>query len=202
MSFKRLNNTKEAPVYGTREQINWDASYPKNLKHWFSEFGIHFDEESFTGRSYRRAHLANCVEPIRHFRVLPQIGLLQICNGNFDRWANSVGAEVSLPKSRKEFVAAIELMLGSAKLVKPDMNMLIDFLERDIQRYSRDISRFVADYGWLFSQVDKYGVHGKDDRDLVRRVKIQLRGKILRRRIAIRYLRYLKQKVADSQNAH
>lgn len=43
----------------------------------------------------------------RRYRVTDR-GTFQICDGNFDRWANSVGAEVPIPRNEKEFDQALK----------------------------------------------------------------------------------------------
>ena len=41
---------------------------------------------------------------------------MQICDGNFDRWANSVGAEITAPKSEDELDNALKALKRAARV--------------------------------------------------------------------------------------
>ncbi len=82
---------------------------PKQFKHWAERYG-------FRRRTMRKMkgdynfHGPNG----RHLRLVRKIttdgaDYMQICDGDFDRWANSVGNEVSMPKNRTEFEKAMEI---------------------------------------------------------------------------------------------
>ena len=102
---------------------NSNARVPKSFRYWFRlarikqwrEFGLHRREMTkyhhLVGYSRAPRFAAGTVDGRRHFRVLPHCDLMEICDGNFDRWANSVGAEVPMPKTEAEFHAAIETLL-------------------------------------------------------------------------------------------
>ncbi len=63
--------------------------------------------------------------PGRRFRVLPHLDRMDICDGAFDRWANSGGASVHLPLSPAEATAALAtLRAASAGRVASALAML------------------------------------------------------------------------------
>ncbi|NTF18020.1 hypothetical protein G6L37_06355 [Agrobacterium rubi] len=57
----------------------------------------------------------------RQIRMSGDGDFLQICDGSFDRWANSVGAQVSFPWTEGEFVKALdELCAIPLKKIRAD----------------------------------------------------------------------------------
>jgi len=100
---------------------------PRSMRHWFERVGIYQSKAYGLHRTWRRGHgyliaatrKARFVEGtrdrVRHFRVLPQSDLMQICDGYFDRWANSVGASVPVPQTEVEFKAALETLLRESE---------------------------------------------------------------------------------------
>lgn len=155
----RLQNNLRFPVrYGSRDKGDEDARLPKTMGHWFSEFGVRFDPLSGTGYGVRRDLKLGCGSPIRYFRALPHLGVLQICDGYFDRWANSVGAETSLPKNRVEFVAAMKFLLASAELAKIDAEAEIVSLEEELSSVDQEISELRNDNLDLEAHVHYFGL--------------------------------------------
>jgi hypothetical protein len=76
---------------------------PKQLSHWLSEYGFVRDgwKKSRGGASFKNPKTG------RRMRI-NMFYQLQICDGDFDRWANSVGHSVDLPRYQHEFRAAME----------------------------------------------------------------------------------------------
>lgn len=151
------NNLRIQVRYGSRDAVDEDARLPKTMAHWFREYGVAFDPHSGTGYGVRRTLKTGCGSPVRYFRALPHLGLLQICDGYFDRWANSVGAETSLPKSRAEFVAAMEFLLASAELAKIDPEVKIGSLEEDLSTVEREIAEFQDENSDLEAHILYFG---------------------------------------------
>jgi hypothetical protein len=173
--MSKLQNNRNIPVvYGSREVPNEDARLPKSMTHWFREFGITFDRHAGTGYGVRKSLKIGCGEPVRHFRALPHLGLLQVCDGYFDRWANSVGAETALPKSRAEFVAAIEWLLAEAVLAKIDPAVETENLTKRIERVEADIAEERLENSDLEYHVRVYGFTSKWVRNLWRRYQWRL----------------------------
>lgn len=94
---------------------------PKQMRHWMEANG--FRLLRYKKRNWRECPIAitrkprfceETVEPHRLIRVLPHLGLMQICDGNFDRWANSVGAEIEMPKTKAQFETALGLLIEEA----------------------------------------------------------------------------------------
>lgn len=151
------NNLRIQVRYGSRDAVDEEARLPKTMVHWFREYGVAFDPHSGTGYGVRRTLKTGCGSPVRYFRALPHLGLLQICDGYFDRWANSVGAETLLPKSRAEFVAAMEFLLASAELAKIDPETEIVSLEEDLSSVEREIAELQVENLDLAAHVQYFG---------------------------------------------
>ena len=79
-----------------------DPRLPKQFTHWAKEFG--FVRSGF--RKSRRTFSYENRRTGRRLRVNCHAEL-QVCDGDFDRWANSVGGSTSMPKSQREFRAAM-----------------------------------------------------------------------------------------------
>lgn len=192
-----LQNNRRLPiVYGSLEHPVEDARLPKTMPHWFREFGITFDAGTGHGYARRRELKIGCGEPLRRFRALPNLGLLQICDGYFDRWANSVGAEVPLPKSRIEFVAAMQILLAEAKLAKIDPAEEIDRLSGNIAEIEKDIAKLHAENADLAYNVRFFGRTSRWIRVLWKRYQWDLKNleQILRRKKG--YLKYQKTRLS------
>jgi hypothetical protein len=99
----------------------------RSMRHWFEKAGIYQGKAYGLHRKWRRGNgyllaktrkarfVAGTRDGIRNFRVLSHLGIMQICDGYFDRWANSVGAEVPLPRTEAEFVAALDTLLRDSE---------------------------------------------------------------------------------------
>ena len=104
-------------------EIDNPPRLPKQLKHWLNRAGIYgYDKRDisrynfFYGASRKKAHTTGCREQRRHFRILPHLDRMDICDGYMDRWANSMGASVSpIPRTEGEFKAAIATLLKKAR---------------------------------------------------------------------------------------
>lgn len=110
-------------------EVDESRPIPKSMRHWFEKAGIYQSKSYGLHRSWRRhnfiygasrkARLAGGTrDGLRHFRVLPHLDRMDICDGYFDRWANSLAASVVMPKTEAEFNAAlVELVRKSRKKV-------------------------------------------------------------------------------------
>lgn len=141
---------------------------PKQIEHWFELFGVKFDARYGTGYSTRKTNLVGCAKPYRHFRVLRHLGIMQICDGYFDRWANSVGAEVTIPKTEAEFRQAMATLLATAKLEKVEREVLISDAAQRISWADRDIQNAEEWYGDIAKWVRHHGILCKSDRNVVK----------------------------------
>lgn len=103
---------------------------PKSMRHWMEKAGIRLDHHRgwhrrwrtdgcFIGESRKPRFVMRTAEKRRVFRVLPHVELMQICDGYFDRWANSVGASVRMPRTQTEFDQAIERLI---ELSEPNLH--------------------------------------------------------------------------------
>jgi hypothetical protein len=101
-----------------------DARPPKSLRHWAERAGFHMPKGYhrswrrrgyFWARSTKSTHIADCMSPKRFIRVLPHLDRMDICDGFFDRWANSMGASVRMPLTEAEFQAAIKTLLSKSR---------------------------------------------------------------------------------------
>ena len=92
----------------------------KSMRHWFEKNGIYVRD-----RRWRRYGISassrcdrftrDCCDARRHFRVLPHLNRMSICDGYFDRWANSTAATVPMPRTEAEFSAALETLLAKSR---------------------------------------------------------------------------------------
>jgi hypothetical protein len=178
-------------IYGTRDEPREDATFPKQLKHWFAEFGIHFEPSYGVGYGYRRALTDGCAGRVRHFRALARCGLLQICDGYMDRWANSVGAEVEMPRNQAEFRAAMANLLASAELCKTPVSSLIANAAEKIQRRDRDLEFLEERYGHIVDWVRRYGPYYRSDRKVMHRYVSIRRNSERERALALKHFNYL-----------
>ncbi|USN14748.1 hypothetical protein PAPPERLAPAPP_03790 [Brevundimonas phage vB_BpoS-Papperlapapp] len=98
---------------------------PKSTRHWAQKAGIYLCSRRyakdwrrmryFYASSRRTAYIQDCADDRRFFRVLPHINRMDICDGYFDRWANSLGASVPMPTTEAEFMAAVQTLLKKSR---------------------------------------------------------------------------------------
>jgi hypothetical protein len=85
----------------------FSKDFLSRLRHWMKAEGYKFRWDRRYGFvSVRRRDL-----PGRQFRILLHLDLFQICDGNFDRWANSTGAQVRIPRTRDELRMSLPLLV-------------------------------------------------------------------------------------------
>jgi len=114
-------------------EIENPAPLPKQFKHWLVRHGFYVQKRNQYWRTYpsvrsRRKHLLDgCYASKRFVRVLPHLDRMEICDGDFDRWANSVGASICpIPRTQAEFDAAIvELLHRSKKSVQQQLALAV-----------------------------------------------------------------------------
>jgi len=106
--------------------VDSDRPIPAGMRHWFEQAGIYQPKDFGLHRRWRtHGHIhgstrkarfaAGSMSGRREFRVLPHLDRMDICDGNMDRWANSRGASVPMPRTQAEFEAALaELVERSA----------------------------------------------------------------------------------------
>lgn len=85
-------------------------SVPKQFWHWAEAF-------KFRPWGWKRRRFRKLAFQLRHpsgrrMRINCH-GELQLCDGDFDRWANSVGASAPLPQTQAAFRSAMARMLTS-----------------------------------------------------------------------------------------
>ncbi len=178
-------------VYGTRDVPLESAALPKQIKHWFAEFGIRFDPASGTGYGRRRSLTEGCSERYRHFRALPHCGILQICDGDLDRWANSVGAEVELPKTRRDFRRAMARLLAEAKLCRVPMSDRIRHAAELVDRRDSNLTALEERYGDVVDWVKRYGPCYRSDRKVMHYYTRIKEKEARARAIALRHFHWL-----------
>jgi hypothetical protein len=178
-------------IYGTRDEPREDATFPKQLKHWFAEFGIHFDQRYGVGYGYRRALTEGCAGRMRHFRALARCGLLQICNGDMDRWANSVGAEMEMPRTQAEFRLAMSKLLSSAELCKTPIFTLIESAAEAVARQDSKLQFLEERYGHIVDWVRCYGPCYRSDRKVMHRYTHMRKNAERERTLALKHFHYL-----------
>lgn len=160
---------------------------PKSFAHWCRRHGIRWD--GYTGTSCRPAHRAGLGDPIRHFRALPHLGLFQVCDGNFDRWANSLGGEVTMPRTMAEFDRALADLLAAAVVATPTPETVAGSIAWRIAHCEERERWLHDDYGDMAAWAAKHGRHGKWLRSALAKYESRLSGlrrerKRLKRRLA------------------
>jgi len=95
---------------------------PKQMRHWIEVNG--FRLRRWKKRSWRDYPMAitrksrfcqGTREQHRMIRVIPELNRMDICDGDFDRWANSMGASVPMPKTKAEFEAALVQLIDESR---------------------------------------------------------------------------------------
>ena len=107
-------------------EIDEDRPFPKSLRHWAEKRGLYQQKAygiyrswrrhgTFMARSTKPALIAGTRDGVRYIRVLPHINRMDICDGFFDRWANSLGASVPMPQTEAEFAQALTTLLSRSR---------------------------------------------------------------------------------------
>ena len=89
-----MKNYKLAKRHRKKDMSYANQRLPSHIRCWLKELGWKMPRErSYGAYAERRG---------RYLRILfapqPAIRLIQICDGDFDRWANSVGAQIGIPQ--------------------------------------------------------------------------------------------------------
>jgi hypothetical protein len=98
------------------------ARFPKSIRHWVEQAGFRV----VTGRWWRRHgclmarstrpdHIRGCRDRKRYIRITPHVNRIDICDGFFDRWANSTGAFAEMPTTKAQFDATLEMLLKKSR---------------------------------------------------------------------------------------
>lgn len=107
-------------------EIDEDRPIPKSMRHWAQQAGFYPSKrwglhrswrrhKCFLARSTKARFTAGTRDGVRYIRVLPHIDRMDICDGCFDRWANSLGASVRMPQTEAEFMAAIDELVRKSR---------------------------------------------------------------------------------------
>lgn len=122
---------------------------PKSFRYWFRiarikewrRYGLHRRNMSkynyLDGFSRDPRFAAGTVDGRRVFRVLPHVNLMEICDGDFDRWANSVGASVPMPRTEAEFHSSIETLLRESAPVVEERKRIAEFHEASMELHDQ-----------------------------------------------------------------
>jgi hypothetical protein len=82
-------------------RIEFEESFVLNFISWFEKMG---------GEDHNKDEIKNFSSFSlygRYFRVLPSIGIIQMGDSDFDRWANSVEETSDIPLTEEDFVACM-----------------------------------------------------------------------------------------------
>lgn len=159
---------------------------PRNIRHWAKSRGLaivsdHFPDGIYM-RSKRKEFINGTNDRYRYFRILGHINYFQICDGSFDRWANSVGYTLPIPTTREEFDKALDELVAKAKVHVFDEEAVSDDCERRVRWANEHLQFFEERWGWLLAWANKHGRHGRFVRAIVRRHKAEIvkRNSIIR----------------------
>jgi hypothetical protein len=120
------------------EHLDVERHIPKQMRHWFNRAGIYqpkryglhrlwYRHNYLFGMSKKKVFTAETRDPIRHFRVVPHLNRLDICDGYFDRWANSTGASFSMPRSEDEFQHALISLVARSRVRVLEAHEVLSF---------------------------------------------------------------------------
>lgn len=157
---KLINRCGALPIYGTPDHERHDALLPKCFFNWCAVAGFRMELVGTTGygRSRLSVNRKGCLDPVRRLRAMPHIGIMQICDGSFDRWANSVGGQVALPKTKEEFAVAIKYLLENAQVCAFDVDETLKGLRRDLNNADQHLQVFNNEYADVFGYVEAHGM--------------------------------------------
>lgn len=151
---------------------------PKTFEHWCRSIGLEllncYPEHGYAiMRSNHAEYRKNCIGQYRYFRLMSHLDVIQICDGDFDRWANSVGGEIKMPKTRDEFTKAICSLVESAKPEAPNVEEYRRYLFKRIELVDMEIDEEKKELQELRSiyreYVIKYGCKAKYLKRLIHR---------------------------------
>lgn len=161
-----------------------EVKLPRNICHWARSRGlvVSYVEGGTIGlRSERKEFTSGIVDRSRHFRILGHINYFQICDGDFDRWANSVGRTLPIPMTRAEFDAALDELVATAELRELSEDRVNEDADRQIRWALDGAAALERRYGGVVAWAKTYGRHGKWVRRWVNRYESGMakeRGKI------------------------
>lgn len=163
-----------------------EVKLPRNIRHWAKSRGLVIVEDHFPGgfymRSKKKEFIKGTNESQRYFRILGHINYFQICDGSFDRWANSVGYTLPIPMTRKEFDKALDELVTKADVHPFSEDIVNADCERRVRWANEHLQFFEERWGWLLAWANKHGRHGRFVRAIVRRHKAEIvkRNSIIR----------------------
>jgi hypothetical protein len=134
-------------------------SIPKQMKYWLDFAGWKIHKKS-SGNDYIYAtskkpqYVQNTAENIRRLRVLGHTGLIEICDGYFDRWANSVGMSLPIPKNEDEFIETMKRLMSEAE-IHSGLSEDDDGVNR-FGRYEKQINNFFPNHATDVSEMKKF----------------------------------------------
>ena len=82
---------------------------PKTWKHWLKTAGYTVERYKLRKGPPEGYHYNKRTG--RFIRIIPHQNRMCICNGDMDRWANSVGAECEAPTSLQDFLVKEKALL-------------------------------------------------------------------------------------------
>ena len=115
-----------------------DLKIPKQMRHWFNRAGIYqpkryggyrqwYRHNYFFAETKKKIFTNKTREGERNFRVLPHLDRMDICDGYFDRWANSTGASVPMPKTEAEFKQALVTLVQASRIRVLETHEVLSF---------------------------------------------------------------------------
>lgn len=123
---------------------------PKQLKYWLRQDGWLISKKTY-GNNYllatskKKKYIWACNDKTRHLRVLSHTGVIEICDGFFDRWANSGGLTLPIPRNKKEFDETMNRMAEEAVIHTPVENIPSH-----------------KSFDYILDQIGDYGEHHSD----------------------------------------
>ena len=163
-----------------------EVKLPRNIRHWAKARGLIVDGDYFKDgglymHSRRKEFTRGILDGSRHFRILGHVNFFQICDGDFDRWANSVGRTLPVPMTRAEFDAALDELVETAEHRELSEQRINEDADRRVRWALNAIEALEERYGDVVAWANVYGRHGKWVRRSVNRYQSGVakeRGKI------------------------
>lgn len=159
-------NEQQANKNGNDLPFKAQVKLPRNIRHWAKARGLvissdYFNDGALYMHSSKREFTKGIVDDRRHFRILGHVNYFQICDGDFDRWANSVGTTLPIPMTRVEFDAAIDELVANAEVPELTVERINGEASRVIKRAEDGIANLEERFGYIVEWANRNGRHGK-----------------------------------------
>lgn len=199
-------NEQQDNTNGNDLPFQAQVKLPRNIRHWATSRGLvingdYFKDGSLYMHSERLEFTRGILDSRRHFRILGHLNYFQICDGDFDRWANSVGKILPIPMKRDDFDATLDKLVATAETRELTEERINEDADRHIRWALNEIERLHDRFGDVVAWANANGRHGKWVRGWVHRYQSGLVEQRRRIRQANRHRKAKLDELAAQQGA-